>query len=139
MFSAGIVGVAPLSYQWQYNGANLVGATNVFLVLTNVPFSAAGNYTCMASNALGTATNLNTTLSVLRSAPQFSGAASLPNNGFALQVNQLSGHGAVIILASTNLVDWIPVFTNLPVTGSIQFTDPGATNQPARFYRAIEQ
>jgi hypothetical protein len=40
------------------------------------------------------------------------------------------------ILDSTNLFDWIGVATVTNTYGTIQFTDPAATNLPARFYRA---
>jgi Pel9A-like, right handed beta helix region len=66
-------------------------------------------------------------------APQWSGS------GFAIQVNGLTGHGSVIVHASTDLTVWSPIFTNQPVTGSLPFLDPSATNQPKRFYRAEEK
>jgi hypothetical protein len=34
----------------------------------------------------------------------------------------------------TNLVNWIPIYTNV---GSFIFTDPKATNYPDRFYRDL--
>ena len=138
-FSVGAVGGMPLNYQWQFNGTNLDSATNALLVLTNVPLSAAGTYGCIVTNAVGAATTLNATLVVLRSTLRFNSAATLSNNGFGWELDQLSGHGNIVILASTNLVDWVPVFTNPPVTGSLQFLDAGATNQPNCFYRAVEQ
>jgi bacillopeptidase F (M6 metalloprotease family) len=40
--------------------------------------------------------------------------------------------------ASTNLVSWLPVFTNTAgAGGTLQFTDVLATNFPRRFYRAV--
>jgi hypothetical protein len=42
-----------------------------------------------------------------------------------------------VIEASTNLVDWIPIFTNSTLSGSFAFTDQTATNIPSRFYRAF--
>jgi hypothetical protein len=128
-----------LGYQWQFNGVNLDGATNAVLVLTNVPLSASGLYGCVASNALGTITNLSATLTVLRSTPQFDCALSLTTNGFAWQLDQLSGHGPITVMVSTDLVNWVPLLTNPPVFGSLPFLDSGATNQPHRFYKAVEQ
>jgi uncharacterized repeat protein (TIGR01451 family) len=40
------------------------------------------------------------------------------------------------IEASTNLVDWVAISTNLPVGGRILFTDTNAAAIPERFYRA---
>jgi hypothetical protein len=139
VFASGIVGAAPLSYQWQFNGTNLPGATNALLVLTNVPLSAAGSYSCLATNSIGAATNSSATLTVLRSTPMLDGLSlSLTGSGFSLRLGQLSGYGSSVILASTNLLDWVPIFTNPPSLGSIQFLDSSATNSPARFYRAVE-
>jgi alpha-tubulin suppressor-like RCC1 family protein len=138
-FLAGATGRMPMFYQWQFNGSDLVGATNAVLVLTNIPLSAAGTYRCVASNAIGVATSLDATLTVLRTTPRFDGAAFVSENGFGWQLNQLSGHGHIVIQASTNLVDWAPVFTNPPVSGTLRFLHPGSTNQSRLFYRALEQ
>jgi uncharacterized repeat protein (TIGR01451 family) len=54
---------------------------------------------------------------------------------------QISGtnttSGSLIIQASTNLLDWIPIFTNLPPPFIFSFTDQDATNYPVRFYRSV--
>jgi trimeric autotransporter adhesin len=51
------VGALPMSYQWQCNGTNVPGATNLVLAVTNVqPALSGSSYTITASNALGTAT-----------------------------------------------------------------------------------
>jgi hypothetical protein len=42
--------------------------------------------------------------------------------------------GSIVLETSTNLTIWLPVATN-SVTGSLDF-DFGATNRPARFFRA---
>ncbi|MCX6925273.1 MAG: immunoglobulin domain-containing protein, partial [Verrucomicrobia bacterium] len=43
-------GPQPLTYQWQFNGTNLSGATNSTLVLTNVNTSVAGAYSVNVGN-----------------------------------------------------------------------------------------
>ena len=63
----------------------------------------------------------------------------MTTNGFQIQISGLNGAGPVIIYASTNLINWIPIFTNPPSMGSFPFIDPAATNLPRRFYRASEQ
>ena len=135
-----VIGAVPLSYQWQVNGTNIDGATNAWLALTNLPFSAAGRYWCIASNSYGAATNLIATLSVLRSTPWFnSSAMTFTSGGCGLELDCLSGHGPVIIYTSTNLMNWLPIFTNPPQVGLLQFWDASATNDSVRFYRAAEQ
>ena len=44
-----------------------------------------------------------------------------------------------VILATTNLRDWTPVYTNVALSGSVALTDNGATNCSQRFYRATMQ
>jgi hypothetical protein len=140
VFSVGASGAATLSYQWQFNGTNIASATNTVLVLTNVLLASAGNYGCVVSNAVNVASTSPATLTVLRSIPQFSTATAgwVAGQGFSLELTQLSGHGSVILYASTNLVDWIPILTNPPQPGTLDLIDPAATNAPARFYRARE-
>jgi pectate lyase len=63
-FSVSAEGTAPLSYQWQKNGAALAGATSATLNLTNVQGADAGNYRVVVSNAAGSATSTTAVLSV---------------------------------------------------------------------------
>jgi len=51
--SVAVDGVAPLAYQWQLNGTNLPSATNSTLTLSAAQGSEAGEYTVVATNALG--------------------------------------------------------------------------------------
>jgi len=60
--------------------------------------------------------------------PQFSigGAAQVSVSGLTGQT--------YIIESSTNLANWMPVYTN---SGSFTFTEPAAVNIPCRFYHAL--
>lgn len=58
-------GLAPLSYQWNFNGTNISGATNTTLMLTNVQFNQAGNYAVLVTNAYGSVLSSNAMLTVL--------------------------------------------------------------------------
>jgi hypothetical protein len=81
------------------------------------------------------------TLTVLRPTPQFANppGTGLSSSGFNFQLSGLSGHGNIILYASTNLTDWDPILTNDPATGTLILLDSGATNFSGRFYRAQEQ
>jgi hypothetical protein len=60
-------GSLPLSYQWRFNGANLPGATNVVLVLTNLQYPQAGMYSVVVSNAFGSVASSPARLRINRS------------------------------------------------------------------------
>ncbi|MGA2241282.1 MAG: LamG-like jellyroll fold domain-containing protein [Verrucomicrobiota bacterium] len=64
-FNVMAVGSQPLSYQWSFNGTNLVGATNTTLTLTNVQFTQAGNYAVLVTNLYGAVLSSNVVLTVL--------------------------------------------------------------------------
>jgi hypothetical protein len=66
VFQAGVAGSTPLSYQWQWNGADLVAATGSALTLDNVTPSMAGGYRLIVTNAAGSATSGAATLTVPR-------------------------------------------------------------------------
>ena len=52
-FSVVVSGTAPLSYQWQFSGAEIPGATSESLTLTNVQTAQAGSYFVVVSNVAG--------------------------------------------------------------------------------------
>ena len=78
-FTVGVIGITPLSYQWQLNGSNLVDATNVdgsqisgsatpVLTISNAQTNNSGtNYTVIVTNAFGSATSSNAVLVVTAS------------------------------------------------------------------------
>src|SRR2546426_198727 len=57
-------GTAPITYQWRFNAADLTGATNTSLVLTNVQTAKAGGYDVVAADMFGSATSRVATLEV---------------------------------------------------------------------------
>jgi hypothetical protein len=63
-FSVTAGGLAPLHYQWNFNGTNQANATNATLTLTNVQFNQAGNYAVLVTNSLGSILSSNAFLTV---------------------------------------------------------------------------
>jgi hypothetical protein len=51
--SVAATGTPPLTYQWSFNGTNLANATNDILILTNVQFAEAGDYSVLITNLYG--------------------------------------------------------------------------------------
>ncbi len=59
-------GTWPISYQWRFNGLNLVDETNTCLVLNPIAANQGGVYSVVVSNPLGSATSAACSLSVVR-------------------------------------------------------------------------
>jgi hypothetical protein len=67
-FSVVASGIAPLSYQWLFNGTNVVvGATTPILTLSSIGSSNAGNYSVFITNSFGQLTSSSASLTVLPS------------------------------------------------------------------------
>jgi hypothetical protein len=63
-FSFTTAGSLPFSYQWEFDGTNLPGATNATLTLTNVQPAQDGDYSVLVTNAYGLAASLAASLTV---------------------------------------------------------------------------
>jgi len=64
-FSVTASGSAPLRYQWRFEGAEMPGETNFTLVINNAQGGSAGDYTVRITNAVGSITSTNATLTVV--------------------------------------------------------------------------
>ena len=67
--------------------------------------------------------------------PQIVGGANVQTNRFYFTVIGTNGM-TIIIEASTNLVNWQPIWTNTLSGTNVIFTDLQWTNYPNRYYRA---
>ncbi|MBI3417565.1 MAG: VCBS repeat-containing protein [Verrucomicrobia bacterium] len=64
-FSVQAVGVAPLNYQWRFNGTDIAGAVSTTLNVNGADDTKTGSYTALVSNANGSVTSHVATLTVL--------------------------------------------------------------------------
>jgi hypothetical protein len=62
-FTAGALGVAPLTWQWYFNGDAVAGATTATLSVSNAAPPAYGNYWAVVTNSYGSATTAVASLS----------------------------------------------------------------------------
>jgi hypothetical protein len=114
-FGTDATGSAPLSYQWKFQGTNLIGATNLTLILTNIQFGQAGNYTILVTNAFGSLLSSNAVLTVLGLPPVI---VTQPTN----QTVVLGKNATFSVTASGTA----PIFYNW-IYGGVDYL-PGATN-----------
>jgi hypothetical protein len=63
-FSVSAVGTKPFSYQWNFDGTNIVGATNASLTLTDLQFDESGIYAVVITNIHGAIESSNSILTV---------------------------------------------------------------------------
>ena len=68
----------------------------------------------------------------------FSDVVKLPEGGIRLTATTVLPGRTNVIQASSNLADWVSVFTNSAPTNSFTFTDNSATNSTLGFYRLLQ-
>ena len=64
LFSVGVYGTPPYTYQWYYNGNAISGATSANYTLTSATSSNAGSYYVVISNSAGSIQSSTVTLTV---------------------------------------------------------------------------
>ncbi len=139
-FSVTAAGMPQVAYQWQFDGADLPGATNSTLAFNAVQAADAGWYQVVVSNTAGALASSAAALNVTGVPVAFGGGAGgiQANNGsVTIVLTNLTGQGTVVVEASADLMHWMPVFTNEAAFGGFQFTDAQAASLPCRYYRAV--
>ncbi len=63
-FTVSATGIPDANYQWFQGVSAIPGATNATFTIVNIQFSSAGSYSVVVSNAAGTVTSSNATLTV---------------------------------------------------------------------------
>ncbi|MCX6928393.1 MAG: hypothetical protein NT154_35070 [Verrucomicrobia bacterium] len=107
--------------------------------LNSVSVSNAGNYRVVISNLYGSVSSEVAVLTVIvPGAPPkiITGDASFGfrSNQFGFNLSGAVGQ-RIVVDGSTDLVGWIPLFTNTVSVSPFYFSDSAATNFLQRFYR----
>lgn len=114
----------PLAYEWQHNGANLPGATNSSITLTNVQASDAGTYRVRVRNPYGSVLSSSTSLNFLPPV-----IATQPEN-----LTRYRGENATLSVSADGLepfsYQWRKDGTNLPgaTTATLTLSSVSSTN-----------
>lgn len=90
-FTVGATGTAPLSYQWNFGGNPISGATSSSYSIVGVAAEHVGSYTVTVSNALGSAPSSTATLAIGISAAN----AKFNLTGFATLAGGTTGGGVI--------------------------------------------
>lgn len=131
-FSVVAVSGTTLSYQWRKDGTDINGAKKNNYFINRARAADAGRYSVEVKNAAGAVLSSEALLEVV---PLKFTAWEMTADGFKMQLSGPARYD-VVILASSNLLDWIAIATNASSSGVVNFTDKSATNGSARFYRA---
>ena len=132
IFTVTASGSTPLYYQWNWNGANILGATNSSLTLTNLQWGQAGIYSVTISNVIGSIISSNAILTITPDhfAWKWVSASKFVNVPFSVTIQAQSVGGTVVTnyngyvnLTSTNGISVTPSisggFTHGVWTGSV--------------------
>jgi uncharacterized repeat protein (TIGR03803 family) len=137
-FNVSVIGTPPFRYQWQFNGTNLVNATNGTYAIQAVGASNTGDYCVVVTNLAGSAVSSNAFLTVVvppTLALQLWAGYPLLNLNGMLSSNFVVQYGTN--LTGTNWISLLSL-TNLSAS-PYPFLDPAGVGQPKRFYRAFMQ
>ena len=129
----------PITNRWQKTTPGTVSlVTNVLnaytssFTLTNIQTSDAGTYRVVILNGFSASFSSSAVLTVLPN-PRLRSPV-YGSNGFQFQLTGPAG--TYVVEASTNLMNWVALFTTDVTNGPVNVLDPSAANFPWRFYRA---
>ena len=120
-----------LTYQWQANGTNLIGATGATFTVTNFAAANAGRYSVIVSNsaAVGVIVSQPAILRSFGDLRMFAGMSIAGGAGDSYRIE-----AADIVPGVTN---WVPVTTFTHPGGTFLYTDSNSPGRPQRYYRAV--
>ena len=127
VFTVFASGLAPLKYQWRFNGANILSATNSSLTITNVQSTNAGNYNVVVSDTAGSTTSAVATLTV-RVAPIFLTQPTnvlAATNSDATFTAQVTGDPPIFYQWRFNTTNLVGETNNTLILHSVQATNVG--------------
>jgi len=136
----GASGTGPIHFQWQKDGASLLGCTQSVYAVSSATTNDTGNYFVIVTNVTGAVTSTVATLTV-GIPPQ--NLQVIATGGSAILIHmQGTPYYPYVLESATNLTppaNWQPVLTNAADTNGVwQFTDTNL-NSSQKFYRSVGQ
>jgi hypothetical protein len=128
-----------LSFQWQFNGANLSGETRDTLIIAKAQPKDAGEYALIVSNSIGTTKTRSAKLAIAAAPPpippSFVPQSMLwrDDTGYTFTITGEVG-SCIEVQFSTDLTNWQTLTLATNTFGQTQITDPTPTSSH-RFYR----
>ncbi|HEX9047604.1 MAG TPA: HYR domain-containing protein [Verrucomicrobiae bacterium] len=92
--------------------------------------------TNIATDVCGDTTNGTFTVTVRPLPTPMSLTPSIATNGFGLTISGVASQ-SYVVQGSSNLINWVPLRTNILLGSSTNWMDYGALTSPARFYRTV--
>lgn len=133
-FSVLAEGAGPLTYQWQFDGVSISGATNTSLTLDDFQSSEAGSYDVIISNSFGSVTSAVATVNPPSSS---SYTLAVSASGSTLNLSWPGTASGFILESCTSLkppASWVPV-TNVPVADGPNYMVSVPMSGSAGYYR----
>lgn len=133
-FSVGAISGLPLTYQWRLGVADLPGATNATLILSNVQSGQAGFYSVLVSNADTVSQPSQPAELRLDTRPRITGILRTNTTVTVLFLTQTGSTNTLEFKTPLSSTNWIPLGSITATNDLMLLPDPGATNA-LRFYR----
>jgi alpha-tubulin suppressor-like RCC1 family protein len=131
-------GFRPLSYQWQFNGTNLAGATDASFTIASAALSDAGSYAVVVTNNYGSTVSTTATLTVTNQPPPMSTVtvAAAPTNAGSVAGSGMYFVGSNAVLTATASNNWQFINWNDGTTQNPYVITVPATNSTYTAYFA---
>lgn len=106
------------------------------LTISNVSTNDAGSYYAVVTDLLGGSVKTSSaTLTISPPVAAVTSGSGMMSKGFKLQFSGPTGSN-LVIEATSDMVHWSPISTNVLTGGSVTYTDVVARTLSGRFYRA---
>lgn len=131
----------PLMYQWYFGHSQLGGnSSGSNLVLNKVSSTNAGAYSVVVSCTFGSITsavaNITVTNPVIALSASTGAGMGTTSSGFTFHFSVPVGQNFVV-QASSDLLNWVSISTNVATSASVAVLDAGAASVPKRYYRVM--